>query len=146
MPVVGIVLREMKGKRIADYNGVMNINSNSAIKDVEEIDLPAVGRRGIKVNFEFKTDYQTEKSNTFADIIITGDVLWLVEDASTIIKNWKKDKKLPEDISLQTINTILRKCATKALVLSEDLNLPPPIALPFATRKEEAQQSQRYIG
>ena len=139
-------MREMKGKRIADYNGVMNINSNSAIKDVEEIDLPAVGRRGIKVNFEFKTDYQTEKSNTFADIIITGDVLWLVEDASTIIKNWKKDKKLPEDISLQTINTILRKCATKALVLSEDLNLPPPIALPFATRKEEAQQSQRYIG
>ena len=138
-------MREMKGKRIADYNGVMNINSNSAIKDVEEIDLPAVGRRGIKVNFEFKTDYQTEKSNTFADIIITGDVLWLVEDASTIIKNWKKDKKLPEDISLQTINTILRKCATKALVLSEDLNLPPPIALPFATRKEEAQQSQRYI-
>jgi len=146
MPVVGIVLREMKGKRIADYNGVMNINSNSAIKDVEEIDLPAVGRRGIKVNFEFKTDYQTEKSNTFADIIITGDVLWLVEDASTIVKTWKKDKKLPEDISLQTINTILRKCATKALVLSEDLNLPPPIALPFATRKEEAQQSQRYIG
>ena len=146
MPVVGIVLREMKGKRIADYNGVMNINSNSAIKDVEEIDLPAVGRRGIKVNFEFKTDYQTEKSNTFADIIITGDVLWLVEDASTIIKNWKKDKKLPEDISLQTINTILRKCATKALVLSEDLNLPPPIALPFATKREEAQQSQRYIG
>lgn len=146
MPVVGLVLKEMRGKKIADYNGIMNINSNSAIKDVEEIDLPAVGKKGIKITFEFKTEYQTEKSNNFADIIITGDVLWLVDDSGALVKNWKKDKKLPEDISMQTINAILRKCATKALVLSEDLNLPPPIALPFATRKEEAQQSQRYIG
>jgi hypothetical protein len=36
---------------------------------------------------------------------------------------------------------------TKALGLSEDLNLPPPVPLPFAQRKTEEQaHASRYIG
>ncbi len=146
MPIVGVVLKDIRAKRIADYSGPISVSNNSSIKDVGEIELQAVDKKGLKLSFEFKSDYQTEKKNSFADITIIGDVLWLVDDPAAILKNWKKDKKLPEDVSLQTINAILRKCATKALVLSEELNLPPPIALPFAMKKDEAVQGQRYIG
>ena len=60
-----------------------------------------------------------------------------------LIKSWKKDKKLPDEVNLQVINSVLRKCTIKALDLSEELQLPPPIALPFAARKQE---ESRYIG
>ena len=51
-----------------------------------------------------------------------------------ILKDWKKDKKLPDDVNLQIINAVLRRSIVKALSLSEELQLPPPIALPFAKK------------
>ena len=59
-----------------------------------------------------------------------GEVLALVENVEEIIKNWKKDKKLPKEIMTSVMNSVLNKCNIQALILSQTVNLPPPIPLP----------------
>ena len=46
------------------------------------------------------------------------------------IDGWKKEKKVDKDIMTQVLNTALTRCNVQALILSQDLNLPPPIPLP----------------
>jgi len=143
MPVIGISISAINAKKFEDITGPVKVNSNTNIKDIKEQDLPALNKKGLSVNFEFKTQYVNDKNKTLAEIIIGGDVFFIDNEQDKILKDWKKDKKLPDEINLQIINTVLRKGITKALNLSEELQLPPPIILPFAKKQQE---DSRYIG
>jgi len=86
-------------------------------------------------------------TKSVADIIISGDVIFLdAEQHDKIVKEWKKDRKIPEAVNLEIVNSVLRRCIIKALTLSEELQLPPPIMLPFATNKKQEDSTSRYIG
>ena len=47
-----------------------------------------------------------------------------------IVKGWKKNKQVPKETMTEVLNTILARCNVSALMLSRDVNLPPPIPLP----------------
>jgi hypothetical protein len=145
MPVVGLTLNNITAKRTAEQTGPANIGNNVNIKGVEEIDLVGIGKKGLKFAFEFGAAYTDEKKKPFGEITISGDVLFLADNPAEILMGWKKDKKLPEDVNLQCINTVIRKCMSKAIALSEDVNLPPPMPLPFA-QKQAHEDKSRYIG
>lgn len=146
MPVVGMIIRSIEAKKTVETEGSVKVNNKTDLKEIREQDLPALGKnkKGLAIVFEFVADYEAEKVKDFGKIIINGDILYIDDDQDKVLKEWKKNKKIPEDMHIQIINAILRKCLTKAITLSEDLQLPPPIAMPFASlkKKEEA----RYIG
>ena len=142
MPVIGINLRQINSRKIKEITGAVKVDNSTNLKDVKEQDLPLLGKKGLVIGFEFKSDYVLGKK-TVAEIIIEGDVLFVDEKQDEVLKYWKDKKKLPEDVNLQAINTVLRRCLIKALDLSQELQLPPPIGLPFASKKSE---ESRYIG
>lgn len=142
MPVIGMSIKAIDAKKIEEIVGAIKVNSNTNLKEIKEQDLPALNKKGLSVEFEFKTQYVSNKNKPVAEINISGNVLFIDPQQDKILKDWKKDKKLPDDINLQILNAILRRSVIKALALSEDLQLPPPIALPFAKK----QESSRYIG
>lgn len=144
MPVVGLTISNITAKKTAEQNGPANIGNNVSIKSVDEVDMTGIGKKGLKFGFEFGSAYSTEKKEPFGEILITGNVLFLADNPAEILMNWKKEKKLPEDINLQCINTVIRKCMSKAISLSEEVNLPPPIPLPFAQKQQD--EKSRYIG
>lgn len=147
MPVVGLIIKNILARKIEDYNGPFGIGHKTAIKDVEEIDMTAIGKKGLRMAFEFVTNYNTDKKKKFAEIIIEGDVLFLADNPAEILMGWKKGKKLPDDVNLQAINAVIRRCLTKAITLSEDINLPPPVPIPFARKEGEGGANKsRYIG
>ena len=59
-----------------------------------------------------------------------------------LLNGWKKDKKLPPEVITPVLNMALTKCNVQALILSQEINLPPPIPLPKVQQKE----SKEYIG
>ena len=146
MPVVGLTLNNITAKRTADAVGPSNVGNNISINSVEEINLVGIGKKGLKLGFEFSVAYTDEKKKPFGEMTMAGDVLFLADNPAEILMDWKKNKKLPEDINLQCINTVIRKCMSKAITLSEDVNLPPPMPLPFAQKQTVHDEKSRYIG
>lgn len=103
--------------------GKIKVSPNIDIKEVKEHTLPLKGnKKALNVNFEFSVKYEPN----IADIMLNGDVLYMNDNKSveTAYNIWKKNKKLPEDISLEIVNYILIRCNVKALELSDELNLP----------------------
>ncbi len=146
MPVVGLVIRNITARKMEDFIGPAQISNNANIKEIAEQNLVAIGRPSLKISFEYKSDYQTDKKKSFAEIVINGDVFFADGLGEKVVDGWKKDKKLPELVNLNVINSILHKCMIESLGLSEKLQLPPPVALPFAQAQQQKPAESRYIG
>ena len=145
MGIVGCNYRKITLERKDNATGNINIKNNIAIKDVEEKEF-ALGRakqNGLRFNFEFTTDYEPNIGN----ISIIGEVLFLDEEKKVkeLAANWKKNKKIDTEIMQQVLNTALNKCNIKALILSEDLNLPPPIPLPRVNIEKKSNDKEEKI-
>ena len=54
-----------------------------------------------------------------------------------LLDGWKKGKKLPKEIMPSILNTVMNKANIQALILSEQINLPPPIPLPKLKQEEK---------
>ncbi|MBW2991430.1 hypothetical protein KY348_07055 [Candidatus Woesearchaeota archaeon] len=129
MTVIGFSFTKMLIEKKNPVKGKVSINNNVGIKEVEETKLNInTNRKALKLDFEFSSVYEPN----IAKILLTGEVIYLVDKdrAAEVLKNWKKNKKLEKDMMTQILNNVLAKCNVQALILSKDMNLPPPIPLP----------------
>ncbi|MBD3313743.1 hypothetical protein GF345_04845 [Candidatus Woesearchaeota archaeon] len=137
MAIVGFGFTKMLIQRKSEVKGKVNINNNVSIQDVEETDLSlgTAKQKGLKIFFEFKSEYQPD----IAEILFEGHVLDVEDpkELAEITKGWKKDKKLPKTIMEPVVNSVLMKCNIQALIMSKELNLPPPIPLPKVGGKKQ---------
>jgi len=136
MPVIGINLKEIKATNSGKEIVGIKVNNKANTVDVKEKDFPGIGQKGLIIDFEFETLYDSDNGE-IAKFNINGEVLYVGDDCKEILKTWKKEKNIPEDIHVDIINTIFRKCVSKAIMLAEDLQLAPPIGLPFAQKKKK---------
>ncbi|OGI12270.1 hypothetical protein A3K64_03015 [Candidatus Micrarchaeota archaeon RBG_16_36_9] len=142
MPVIGIGLTKMEAKKIEDITGAVKVNSGMNVTDIKEIDLPAFKTKGMAIDFEYRTKYLDNKSNKIlAEISIDGNVIFVGDDQEKILKDWKKDKSLSDVIKFEVIRVVSDKCSKKAILLSDDLQLPPPpLMMPQAFRQEKEEK------
>ncbi len=143
MPIIGMNINSIEAVKKGKIERGLKVNNQTSITDVIEQDLAGLGKKGLRIIFVYKTTYTVNNADV-ALIKMTGEVMYVGDDLENIKNSWNSNKKLPETIDVQVINHILRKGVTKSLVLSEELQLPPPISLPFASKKK-ADES-KYIG
>ena len=143
MPIIGMNINSIEAMKKGKVGRGLKVNNQTSITDAVEQDLAGIGKKGLKIMFEYSTKYVVDGSDV-AIIKMTGEVMYVGDDIESIKTAWSANQKLPETIELQVINHVLRKGVTKSLALSEELQLPPPIALPFASKKK-ADES-KYIG
>lgn len=142
MTIVGFNFTKIHVERKKMVKGKINIKNNVSIKKVEEADL-SLGKNkqsGLRFIFEFTSNYEPK----VGEIILGGEVLYLMDEkhVKDVLKGWKKNKKVPKELTAGILNTVLQKCNIQALVLSRDINLPPPIPLP----KVNVANNKSYIG
>lgn len=123
----------------------IDINSTPRIVDVKEKSMDIPGLTGNKqpvlgINFEFETDYKPD----IGSIKIAGEIIYTGTDNKKIIKEWDKNKKLPQDVDVEVKNFLLRKCLLLGVSISQEMQLPPPLVIPFMRAKKE--QAPDYIG
>jgi len=132
--IVGFNFTKILVEKKASIKGKVDIKNNVTVTNAESADL-SIGttkEKAVKFSFEFTSDY----SPSIGQILLNGELLFMSEPAKRdeILKNWKKNKQMPKDIVGDILNTILMRCNVEALLLSRDVNLPPPIPMPKVQR------------
>src|SRR3989338_9655767 len=130
MTVVSFNFTKIEAEKKAAGTGKININNNVAIVDVNEKDLSLGNEKQKVISFTF--EFTSKFEPNVGLIRLLGDVLYMDDSKKVkqIIDDWKKEKKLPKDIMARILNKILNRSNVQALILSQDVNLPPPILLP----------------
>jgi hypothetical protein len=130
MTVVGFNLNKILVEKKKPIKGKVNISNNVKITNAEEqaLSLGKTKEKGLKFSFEFSSKYEPE----IGEITLVGDIVSIEDEKKVkeITAAWKKDKKLGPDLMTGLLNTVLAKCNIKALILSQEINLPPPIPMP----------------
>ena len=130
MSVVGIQFNKIVIDKKSPAVGKVNVNNNVAIKNVEKTDLAfgVAKQNALKFDFEFKVIYEPN----VAEMSFWGYLSYFEkpEVIEEVLKAWKKDKKVPKDVMTPVLNSVLAKCNMEAIVLSREVNLPPPMPMP----------------
>lgn len=130
MTVIGLGFTKITMEKTGQLKGEIKINNNAGIKNIEksEIDFGAKKQPALKVSFHFKATYEPN----IAFILLEGELYWIdkEENIDELFKKWKKDKTVSQEVMTPILNQILSRSNVEALVLSRELNLPPPVPLP----------------
>ncbi len=140
MTIIGFNFKEISVARKEGIKGKINIKNNVAISDVKEQDLNLGDKKqsALRFVFEFSSVYEPD----FGTISLIGDLIFMESSAKTkeIIDEWKKNKRVSKDIMAGILNSVLTKCNIEALILSQAVNLPPPIPLPSVQQQPEKEK------
>ncbi|MFA5176321.1 MAG: hypothetical protein WC413_03640 [Candidatus Nanoarchaeia archaeon] len=149
MPIVNFTITKIDAARLSDeLKGKLNIKSDLKITNVAEEKLNISNQTALKFTFEFVVDYDPK----FGKILLGGYLLYMPgedeKDAKSVVDAWKKTKKLDTKLMETLFNATLSKCNVKALVLSQEVNLPPHIRLPIvvADKQQDSDKKNAYIG
>ncbi|MBI2075646.1 MAG: hypothetical protein HYT72_00170 [Candidatus Aenigmarchaeota archaeon] len=136
MPIIGFNLNSVHAA-INEKNVTadkIDINSTPRIENIERAELNFGGiKEVLSVDFSFEIKYEP----SVGEIKMGGTVLYQTENAKDVLAKWKKDKQVEGAVAMDVLNAVFRKCLTKALDLSLELRLPPPIQFPVVKQKEE---------
>lgn len=141
MPIVGFNFLKISAekKNAIAPEGKVNIANDVSIKDVEEANFGK--NKGLKLTYSFSSNYNPD----LGKIELEGDVFFTDKEkvVKDMLDSWKKNKKLPEEVMINILDFLLIKCNTQSIILSKDLNLPPPIPFPKVDRSKAGKE---YIG
>ena len=132
MPIVGYNYDDISAARGEKIDvSKLKIDHALNIKEVsiEQTTLADQKQDLMKFSFEFIIDYKP----SYGKITLQGHILYTDDNKrlKEVEKQWKKDKKLPEDVTQLILNTILIRSNVKSLMLAQEIGLPPHIPLPI---------------
>ncbi len=136
MTIIATNFTKISVEKKSAAKGKVSISNNVAIKNVEKTDI-AIGtskQSALKFSFEFMAKYEPN----VGEIVLNGELMFIEkpEKISEIAAEWKKSKKVPKEVMAPILNNVLTKCNIEALILSKEINLPPPVQLPRVSVKK----------
>ncbi len=130
MTILGLKFTKLGVETKNPPKGKISVNHNISVVEVNKSDLflGTAKQTVLKVEFKFTADYEPK----IANILIEGNLTYFDKpDVITdVVEKWKKEKKMPDAMLNNIINSIVTKCNIEALFLAREVNLPPPIQLP----------------
>ena len=135
MPVIGISFNLVEAKRSKEVvKAEIKVNSTPSVKGVKEMNVPTLGgKKALNFDFDFVTKYDPD----VAEIKMGGNIIYLSDKNAAILKQWKKEKKIPEDVSIEILNHLFRRCLIRVANIADDLQLPPPLPMPRITPQQK---------
>ena len=146
MGIVSFTFDKISAEKIGKITSQVNINHNFNIRDVEKTDINIQGKKSaLRLGFDFIVNYEPNIGN----IQMKGNIVYLdkEDEINKLETQWKKEKKLSVGVTTLISNTILTKANIKALILSQEVDLPPQIHLPkIEPTNQENSRKGDYIG
>ena len=136
MGIVGFGFSKMVVEKNKNATGKVNISNNISVTEVKEAKLSfgKTKQKGLEFTFKFTSKYEPK----IGTIEMIGFVIDMEkeETVNSVLESWNKDKKVPKEVLANVYNHVLNKCNIQALILSRDIQLPPPIPLPKVKKSE----------
>ncbi len=130
MAVVGFYFTKIHGEKTSEPNKKLSVDRAVNIQKVEKSDIAFGSQKqgSILVAFSYEVVYAPE----IGKIELNGNLLYLApqEKLDEAIVQWKKESTLPLDVMNPILQAIFTRANIQALVMSRDLTLPPPFAIP----------------
>lgn len=138
MRIIGFAFEKIAAEKEKTKEKNIKINSNIDIKSITQDKIENLNEEVIKIEFEFKIDYQPN----LAKIAFLGYLLITTDknQAKEILKKWKS-KKISDEIRIPLFNFILTKCNLKALQLEEELGLPTHVPMPRVSNQPPSNRT-----
>ncbi|MBW6462274.1 MAG: hypothetical protein K0B07_04470 [DPANN group archaeon] len=138
--ILSLVIDKISCEKKKQPFGPIQISSNNQITGIVNEDMPD-GSSGISVRFKYYTKY-LNKEIDIGNIELSGKVYYNGEGYENIIDLWNNEKKMEPVDSENIINIILSEASVMAVIIANQMRLPPPIPLPRAkATKKEANTS-----
>lgn len=133
MQIIGFNLNKINAEKSKDFK-IGSINTNVEFVKVEKEKVEMLKDKDVlKIEFKFTINYnENEKAKkNLAEVNFEGSILAAVEseESKEMLKSWK-DKETSTNLKTPLFNIILKRCSIKALMLEDELGLPPHIPLP----------------
>ena len=123
MKIKNIQLKSIEARRYTKFNErpqKIRIDHNSNITNMEDI------KKGETIiDFQYTASY-----GPIGVIKIEGSLTYIGEDSYKISNEWRKTRKMPNQIASQFHTAVMHACVPEAVGIAKDLALPPPIPLP----------------
>lgn len=144
--IVGFGFTKITAEKKTSVHGKVDVNNNISIKSIETTDFSLVKKKqdALKFIFEFMSKYEP----SLGSIVFEGEIIYVDEPKNTkeILDYWNKEKKIKNEIMASILNAILSKCNIQALIISQEINLPPPIPMPKVSINKQQDADKGYIG
>lgn len=134
MGIIGLTYDKITTERTEISNKKVNINTTSSIKNIEKSELNAFNSKVKALNIKFELKSKFKPKIGFIDI--EGTVIYTAENIEEIMKQWKKNKTVPDENRVELTNYIFRNALPKALLLTDIMQLPPVLDIPQARLKK----------
>ncbi len=143
MNIIGFSIREIRAGREENIPPKISVSNNIKIKNVGEDEIKELGKKCVKIDYEFAVTY-TSQNKRVGEIKISGALLGIGKDIKKSLDRWKREKKLTEEHHFLVLNTVLRRCLIKAMEIAEDMQMPAPFPLPVVPRQKLGEET-KYI-
>lgn len=140
MAITGIIFDKFLVEKLKDIEAPLKINSSVSVPGVSKEKSPEKGNAVLRFDFVFGLDYSPKQ----AVIELKGHILFTdkEKEVERIYSGWKKTKKIEASLMERVMNAVLFRCNIKALLLSQEIGLPPHIPMPTLAAKGKAN----YMG
>ena len=139
MKLIGLNFNKMSIERTSDSLANAKISTNIDVSEISKIKNTMF--QGKEELIEVKFKYDVLYTPDIAKVELEGKVLFAVDlkASKEILKKWE-EKQIPEDFKMAVFNIIFRKANIKALLMEDELNLPPHLPFPTMAKGEKNQK------
>ncbi len=133
MAIVGFNFSKIDVERSKIPLESYSVKRDISVKNIrnKEIGL-GKDQAAFEADFSYTLFYLNDKNKDIGKIILSGSFVFLGEPKliNETISIYKKDKSINKKIISSLYNYTFQKCTMQSLLLSKEINLPPPLNLP----------------
>ena len=138
MPIVAVNFSKIEAKNNNIKADNINVSNTPSITNITKFDKLFDMKNVVSIEYTYSTSYDPDVGS----IAIEGDVLYSSEKADKLVEDWKKNKKVDDDMAVEVLNAIFRRCLSKAIEISADIRLPPPMRFPNVIKDDKKESNK----
>lgn len=130
MPIIGFGFEKIHIEKKENFSKDIQIKNKIVISKLEETKIKTSEKEdtlALAIKFDFGLDYGKAGDLELKGYILFYDTEEKVKELAVI---WKKEQKLPAQLSTQIFNFILNKSNLQALQLESEVGLPMHLKMP----------------